>query len=112
VNRDGGILEYCRIHNMVVQTWSPLQYGFFGGTFLNNENMPELNDALNTLAEKYEVTPDTIAYAWLLRYPARMQVITGTTSPERLRSAAKAADITLTREEWYGLYRAAGNILP
>lgn len=112
VNRDGSILEYCRIHNMVVQTWSPLQYGFFGGTFLNNEKMPELNAALNALAEKYDVTPDTIAYAWLLRYPAKMQVITGTTTPARLRAAAKAADIRLSREEWYGLYRAAGNVLP
>jgi len=110
--RDGGVLEYCRIHNMIVQTWSPLQYGFFNGTFLNNESFPELNAALQTLAEKYGVQKDTIAYAWLLRYPAKMQVITGTTAPTRLQSAAKAADIRLTREEWYTLYRAAGNTLP
>lgn len=110
--RDGGVLEYCRIHNMIVQTWSPLQVGYFTGTFLNNEKFPELNAALQALAEKYDVHADTIAYAWLLRYPAKMQVITGTTSPARIQSAAKAADMNLTREEWYMLYCAAGNVLP
>lgn len=112
VCRDGGILEYCRIHGLIVQTWSPLQVGYFTGPFLNNEKFPELNAALHALAEKYDVHADTIAYAWLLRYPAKMQVITGTTSPERLQSAAKAAEIDLTREEWYMLYRSAGNVLP
>ena len=112
INRDGSVLEYCRIHDMVIQTWSPLQVGYFTGTFLNNENYTDLNRELRALAEEYGVGADTIAYAWLLRYPGRMQVITGTTSPEHLRSAAEAGDISLTREEWYALYRAAGNRLP
>ena len=112
INRDGSVLEYCRIKDMVIQTWSPLQVGYFTGTFLNNENYGELNRALRALAEKYGVGTDTIAYAWLLRYPGRMQVISGTTSPDHLRSAAAAGDITLSREEWYELYRAAGNRLP
>ena len=112
INRDGSVLEYCRIHDMVIQTWSPLQVGYFTGTFLNNENYSDLNRELAALAEKYDVGTDTIAYAWLLRYPARMQVITGTTSPDHLRSAVEAGDISLTREEWYALYRAAGNRLP
>ncbi|MBQ3461266.1 MAG: aldo/keto reductase [Solobacterium sp.] len=112
INRDGSVLEYCRIHDMVIQTWSPLQVGYFTGTFLNNENFADLNRELRALADEYGVGADTIAYAWLLRYPGRMQVITGTTSPEHLRSAAEAGDISLTREEWYALYRAAGNRLP
>ena len=112
INRDGSVLEYCRINDMVVQTWSPLQVGYFTGTFLNNENYSDLNRELAALAEKYDVGTDTIAYAWLLRYPARMQVITGTTSPDHLRSAAAAGDVVLSREEWYALYRAAGNRLP
>ncbi len=112
INRDGSVLEYCRINDMVVQTWSPLQVGYFTGTFLNNENYSDLNRELAALADKYEVGADTIAYAWLLRYPARMQVITGTTSPDHLRSAAAAGDVVLSREEWYALYRAAGNRLP
>ena len=112
INRDGGILEYCRMEGMIVQTWSPLQYGFFEGTFLGSDKYPKLNEELQAMAEKYGVGADTVAFAWLLRYPARMQVITGTTTPARILSAAKAADIALTREEWYALYRSAGNVLP
>ncbi|MCR5793931.1 MAG: aldo/keto reductase [Solobacterium sp.] len=112
VMRDGGTLEYCRLKGMTVQTWSPLQVGYFQGVFLNDERYPDLNAKLDELAEKYGTGKDTIAYAWLLRYPAKMQVITGTSSPERIRSAAAAADIRLTRKEWYDLYKSAGNRLP
>ena len=112
INRDSGILEYCRIHDMIVQTWSPLQYGYFEGTFLGSDKYPELNKELQAQAEKYGVGTDTMAFAWLLRYPAKMQVITGTTTPARLQSAAKAAEVHLSREDWYALYRAAGNVLP
>lgn len=112
VMRGAGTLEYCRLHHMAVQTWSPLQKGFFGGVFLGDSAYTELNAVLEELAEKHGVTADTIAYAWLLRYPAKMQVILGTTNPARIRSGAKAADIVLTREEWYALYKAAGNQLP
>lgn len=112
INRDGGILEYCRMEGMVVQTWSPLQYGYFEGTFLGSDKYPKLNEALQEMAEKYGVGVDTTAFAWLLRYPAKMQVITGTTTPKRLQSAARAAEVTLSREDWYALYRAAGNVLP
>ena len=112
IMRDAGTLEYCRMRDIVVQTWSPLQKGFFEGTFIGNEEYKELNTILDSLAEKYHVTSDAIAYAWLLRYPAKMQVIIGTTNPNRVKNAAKAAEITLTRGEWYEVYRAAGNKLP
>ena len=112
VMRDGGTLEYCRMNDMAVQTWSPLQVGYFTGTFLGNEKFGELNELLQKLADAYGVGKDTIAYAWLLRYPAKMQVVTGTSKPERIKNAAAAADIRLTRQEWYDLYRAAGNRLP
>jgi predicted oxidoreductase len=112
VMRDGGTLEYCRMNSMAIQTWSPLQVGYFAGTFLNDERYPELNKLMDELCGKYGVGKDVIAYAWNLRYPAKMQVITGTSKPERLADAAKAADLELTRQEWYALYRAAGNRLP
>lgn len=112
IMRDAGTLEYCRMNHVVVQTWSPLQKGFFGGTFIGSEEYKELNDVLDALGEKYGVTSDAAAYAWLLRYPAKMQVIVGTTNPLRLINAAKAAEIELTRSEWYEVYRAAGNKLP
>ncbi len=112
VMRAAGTLEYCRLHDIAVQTWSPLQKGFFGGVFLGDDEYAQLNEVLRELAAKYGVTPDAIAYAWLLRYPARMQVILGTTNPARIQSAARAAEVRLTRAEWYALYKAAGNALP
>ncbi len=112
VMRDAGTLEYCRMNDMVIQTWSPIQKGFFGGTFIGSEEYKELNSVLDDLAEKYGVTNDAVAYAWLLRYPAKMQVIVGTTNSDRLKNAANAAKVELTRCEWYQIYRAAGNQLP
>lgn len=112
VMRDGGTLEYCRINDMAIQTWSPLQVGYFGGVFLGNTKYAELNKLIGEIAAEYGVGNDTIAYAWNLRYPGKMQVITGTTKPERIVSAAAAAGVNLTRKQWYDLYKAAGNRLP
>lgn len=112
VNRDGSVLDYCRLHDITIQPWSPFQYGFFEGVFLGNEKFPELNKKIDEVAETYGVSNTTIAIAWLLRHPARMQPITGTMNIERLKDCCKAADIQLTREEWYAIFRAAGNVLP
>lgn len=110
--RDEGILDYCRMEGMTIQCYSPFQYGAFEGTFLGNRDYRELNRELERLAEKYDTTTNGIAVAWLLRHPANMQVVVGTTNPRRAPGIAQGADIVLTREEWYSLYRAAGNILP
>ncbi|MNI51884.1 Oxidoreductase YdhF [compost metagenome] len=112
IDRDGSILDYCRLHDITVQPWSPFQYGFFEGVFLGNDKFPELNKVIDTVAAKYEVTPTTIAIAWLLRHPAKMQPVIGTMNLERLKDCCAAAEITLTREEWYEIFRAAGNVLP
>ena len=112
LDRDGSILDYCRLNDITIQPWSPFQYGFFEGVFLDNEKFPVLNAKINEIAAKYSVTNTTIAMAWLLRHPAHMQPVTGTMNIERLLDCIKAAEINLTREEWYEIYRAAGNILP
>ncbi|KOP68670.1 aldo/keto reductase [Bacillus sp. FJAT-18019] len=112
VNRDGSILDFCRLHDITIQPWSPFQYGFFEGVFLGSNKFPELNQKIYEIADKYNVTNTTIAIAWLLRHPAHMQPIVGTMNTERLKDCIKAGDIKLTREEWYAIYRAAGNILP
>jgi predicted oxidoreductase len=112
VNRDGSVLDFCRLHDITIQPWSPFQYGFFAGVFLDNEKFPTLNVKIDKIAAKYEVSNTTIAIAWLLRHPANMQPVTGTMNVERLKDCARAADIRLTREEWYEIYLAAGNILP
>lgn len=112
VNRDGSVLDFCRLNDITIQPWSPFQYGFFEGVFLGSDKFPELNQAIDRIAAKYEVSNTTIAVAWLLRHPAQMQPIIGTMNIERLKDCIKAGDIRLSREEWYEIYRAAGNILP
>ena len=112
VMHDGGVLEYSRIKNMTIQAWSPFQHGFFRGSFIDNEDFPELNDTLARIGEKYGITKTGVATAWILRHPANMQVIAGTMTPDRIAQICKAADVTLTRSEWYEIYRAAGHRLP
>ncbi len=112
VDRDGSVLDYCRLHDITIQPWSPFQYGFFEGVFLGSDKFPELNKAIDEVAARYDVSSTTIAIAWLLRHPARMQPVTGTTNLERLTQCAAAGDVHITREEWYSIYLAAGNILP
>lgn len=111
-SRDMGILEYCRKSSITVQTWSSLQYGMFEGTFLNHEKYPELNYILENLGMKYDITPAAAAIAFILRHPADMQAIIGSTNPQRIADIAKAGDIVLERSEWYDIYKAAGNELP
>jgi predicted oxidoreductase len=112
INRDGSVLDFCRLNDITIQPWSPFQYGFFEGVFLGNEKFPELNQQIDEIAAKYEVSNTTIAIAWLLRHPANMQPVIGTMNIDRLKECIKASEVHLTREEWYQIYRAAGNILP
>lgn len=112
VMRDGGIFEYCERKGMAIQAWSVFQHGYFAGTFLGAPEYEELNAVLDRLAEKYGVTPGAVALAWILRYPAKMQAVIGTTKASRVRESARACDFMLTREEWYELYKAAGRQLP
>lgn len=112
IAQDGGILDYSRLNDMTIQAWSPFQYGTFEGVFIDNEKFPSVNAKLQEIGEKYGVNKSTIAVAWILRHPAKIQTVVGTMNPERLTNIAKASDIVLTREEWYEIYRAAGNVLP
>ena len=110
--RDGSIFEYCQLHDVVIQAWSVLQFGYFKGNFVGNEKFQALNQVLDRLAIKYGVTSSTIAISWILRYPAKMQAVVGTTNPKHLREVSQAGNFSLTRKEWYEIYLAAGNNLP
>jgi predicted oxidoreductase len=113
IDRDGELVNYSRINNITLQAWSPFQHGFFEGIFLGDrENYPELNKVLDQLAETYGATPAAIAVAWIARHPAKIQTVLGTTNPQRLRDSAIGADIELSREEWYRMFKAAGYQLP
>jgi predicted oxidoreductase len=110
--RAGGVLDYCRLHSITIQPWSPLQYGCFQGPFMLCEKYDQLNAVMHELALQYGVADETIAFAWILRHPAKMQPILGSMNPERIAAAAKAMEIRLTRPEWYKMYAAAGNPIP
>lgn len=113
IDRDNGMLDYARLNDITLQAWSPFQKGFFDGVFLGDrENFPDLNDALDEIAAAHGVTPTGIAVAWITRHPANMQVVLGTTKPERVVESAAGADVPLSREEWYRLFTTAGHILP
>ncbi|MDO4285106.1 MAG: aldo/keto reductase [Eubacteriales bacterium] len=111
-NRDGSVIEYCRLKKIRLQAWSPFQYGMFEGIFIGNEKFAALNQVIDRLAQKYDATPNAIAVAWILRHPAGIQTIVGSTNQKRIQDISKAAQIDLSREEWYELYLAAGKQLP
>ncbi len=112
IDRDGSILDYCRLNDITIQPWSPFQYGFFDGVFLDNDKFPKLNRVIDRIASECGVTNSAVAIAWIMRHPANMQPIVGTTNVQRLKDICKASSVNLTREQWYEIYRAAGNILP
>ena len=112
VVRDNGVLDYCRLHDITIQAWSPLQFGMFKGCFVDHPDFPELNKALGEIGEKYGVSKTAVAIAWILRHPAKMQAIAGTMNPDHLRDICAAAGVTLTHREWYQLYLASGKFLP
>ncbi|MCR4656685.1 MAG: aldo/keto reductase [Lachnospiraceae bacterium] len=112
INRDGNVLDYCRLKDMTIQAWSPLQFGMFGGTFIDNPDFSGLNKTLGELGEREGVSKTAVAVAWVLRHPAKMQAIIGTMNPEHIRDACDAAKVNLSHHDWYALYLAAGKYLP
>ena len=112
INRDGSLLDYCRLNDITIQAWSPLQYGMFKGTFVDHPDFPELNKALGEISEREGVSKTAVAIAWILRHPAKMQAIVGTMNPTHLRDICDASKVRLSHHDWYQLYLAAGKYLP
>ncbi len=112
IDRDNGTLDFCRLHDITIQAWSPLQHGFFKGCFVDAPNFPELNAALKEVGDKYGVSKTAIAIAWIMRHPAKIQPIAGTMNPAHLRDICDASKVDLTHHEWYQLYLASGKNLP
>ena len=110
INRDGSVLDYSRLKDMTIQAWSPVKAE--GGVFIDNDAYPEINAKLKEIGEKYGLDNSGTAVAWILRHPARIQTIVGTMTPERLKQYAQASEVVLSREEWYDIYRTAGNPIP
>ena len=111
-SRDCGTLDYCRLKDITIQAWSPLQVGMFKGSFIDNPDFPELNKALQDIADREKVSKSAVALAWILRHPAKMQVIIGSMNPEHIKDACAASNVTLSHHDWYALYLASGKFLP
>ncbi|MCR4851667.1 MAG: aldo/keto reductase [Lachnospiraceae bacterium] len=112
VNRDGNALDYCRLNDITIQAWSPLQIGMFGGTFIDNPDYPELNGKLGDIAQRESVSKSAVAIAWILRHPAKMQAIIGSMNTDHIRDICAATNVKLSHEDWYELYLSAGKFLP
>ncbi len=105
-----GLLDYCRLHEISIQAWSPLAKGRLSGKPLAENAEPRVVQAaalVSELAEKKGVSREAIALGWILRHPARIQPVIGTGDPARIRACAQACEVSLTREEWYALYTTA-----
>ncbi|HEY9248506.1 MAG TPA: aldo/keto reductase [Rariglobus sp.] len=100
-NLAAGTLDYCRRHEISVQAWSPV-----GGGKLLAPDHPAA-PLIAELAAAKKASPEAILLAWILRHPAGMQPIIGTTKAGRVRVGAQADEIALSREEWYSLLAAA-----
>jgi len=112
INRDGSTLDYCRLNDITIQAWSPLQFGMFGGTFIDNPDFSELNKVLAKIAEREGVSKAAVAIAWILRHPANIQAIIGTMNPEHIKDTCDAIKVKLSHHDWYELYLASGKFLP
>lgn len=113
VNYEGSVLEYCRLKDIIIQAWSPFQKVFFEGPFLGDtERYAKLNEVIDRIAAKYQVNNTAVAVGWITRHPANIQVIVGTTNLARMKDCCRGSELKLTKEEWYEIYQAAGNMLP
>ncbi|MCH5162273.1 MAG: aldo/keto reductase [Clostridiales bacterium] len=122
VDRDGGLLEYCRMRGITIQTYSTMQCSFidengnlYKGAFTTEAARKKyfaLNFCLEGLARKYGSTPEAVAIAWVLHHPANMQAIVGTTLDKHMEAFKDCCEVPLTDREWYEIYRSAGHTLP
>lgn len=112
IDRDGGILDYCRLHDITIQAWSTIRADLSSDPFIDNPEYPKLNAILETLASKYQVSKVAIVTAWILRHPANIQPIAGTTSVKNLLDTCDAIKVKLSRDEWYAIYTAEDKPLP
>ena len=102
-----GILDYCRLHDIRVQAWSPLRGDLLNPPASASPQIKEVAELLSQLAARKITTPSAIALAWLLRHPAGIIPVIGATNPAHIAENCAADKLELSRQEWYALYFAA-----
>lgn len=114
-NFGAGTLEYCQLNKVQLQSWGSLSQGMFTGADLKQQPQAVQQTAqlVSSLAAEYQVSPEAIVLAWLMRHPANIQPIIGTTNPQRIKNCVEAQNIRLSRSHWYQLWiTARGRPLP
>lgn len=112
IEHTGELFFYMKRYGKILQCWSPYQVGFFGGNVFNDPKYAEANAYLEELAKKYKVSKCAIATAFLLMLGNHIQVVTGSTNIDHVKETIDGTKVTLTKAEWYTLYRKTGNLLP
>ena len=103
-----GTLEYCRLHDIMIQAWSPVAGGrLFKVVDDAPQNERDTADLITQLAEEKGTSKEAIALGWLLRHPMGIQPILGTEKTSRLADCVQADEVELSRQEWYSLLEAA-----
>jgi len=115
IARNVGTIEYCRLNHITLQSWGSLVNGRVTGRKVENPTPAQIDTAalVTEMARAKGVDPEAILVAWILRHPAKIQAVIGTTRPERIKAACQGDGVELSREEWYRLYTAGrGEALP
>jgi len=102
-----GTLDQLQQHRLRPQAWSPLGGGAVFAPAGGDEKVDRIRHTQNILHGRYGLSPDQILLAWLLQHPSGIRPVLGTTKVERIRSAVKAQEISLNREDWYTLWSAS-----
>ena len=98
-----GSLDYIQQKNIIPMAWSPL------GSYFSekNEQNKRIEKTLRLLTLKYNATPDQIILSWILKHPANIHPVVGTTHTDRLKKSVEAVKITLETEDWFELLVAS-----
>ena len=115
VNFSHGTIEYCRRNKIQLQAWGSLSQGLFSGKDVSNqpEHIQNTAKLVQQTAAEYQTSEEAIVLAWLMRHPANIQPVIGTTNLKRIAACAQATAVQLSREHWYALYVSArGDALP
>jgi predicted oxidoreductase len=109
-NPGEGIIEYCRLHGIALQAWGSLARGVLTGKPPGPETEPRIRETatlIERLAKERSVSREAIVLAWILRHPAGIRPVVGTTNPDRIRACCEATSVKLSRADWYQIYSAA-----
>ena len=114
-----GVLDHCIANDVTPLAYSPVGRGWLSGTrtvpsdHRDRERIESTLATLKTMGLTYDATPTQVALAWILAHPAGIIPLVGSNNPEHIREAAGAAQIELSRTDWYKLWVAGrGEKLP